>query len=234
MTPRPLFDRIRSRFSASKPHAQQKVMPNRSGTTSGPVSAVELTPKVAALNEPNSVDESRPAPESSNQRGTREASSEKDLAAGQDEGSRYEPTTGSLPQSRLLTKAAEADTVYVDTAGLPNLRLTRINGQYALTVPDGRIVSPKSTSIYRYDLFIITVRGRAYYEDGNLATSTTAGTHLGLRRDPDNEHDINAIAVMDSSFVHQIGWVNKVNAKRLSKRMDSGESFAAVSLRGSP
>lgn len=234
MTPPSLFDRIRSLFSVSNPSGQQGSPQTHLGTAAEPVSAREFTRDPGAPKERKGVDEALPATEPRNLYEMSDAQFEEYLAAEKAKDAQYEPTTDSLPRSKLLTKTAEADTIQVDGAGMPNLHLIRISGHYALAVPDGRIVSPKSTSIYRHDLFLITVRGRSDYEEANLATSTTAGTLLGLRRDPDNEHDPNAVAVMDSSTSHQIGWVNKGHAKRLAKRMDGGETLTVLSLRGSP
>lgn len=107
-----------------------------------------------------------------------------------------EPTTNSLPSSRLLSKEAESDVVQIDGTGLPNLHLVYVNGQLALAVPDGHLIDPKSSSIYRHDLFVVSVRGRAYCEAANLSATTKAGTRLKLRREPDDEHDPNAVAVV--------------------------------------
>ena len=156
------------------------------------------------------------------------------LAADRARDAQYAPTTEPLPRSRLLSRAAEAEAVQIDESGHPNLHLVAVNGQLALAVPNGRLVDRKANSAYRHDVFLIGVRGTSYYEAANLSTETSAGTQLGLRRDPDNEHDKNAIAVVDQGTGEQLGWVNKLNAKRLAKRLDSGEELVVLSLCGSP
>lgn len=151
------------------------------------------------------------------------------------EARRYEATTKSLPKSRLLNRDDEAQVVRIDpSTGCPNVRLVRINGQLALAVPDGRLVDPHSATIHRHELFVITVRGRAYHEQANLETRTVAGTRLELLREPDNEHDPNAIAVVAPRTLKRLGYVNKLQARRLAKRLDAREQLSAISLRGSP
>ncbi len=146
----------------------------------------------------------------------------------------HEPTTTSLPRSRVLSRESEAEVVRVDSAGLPNLHLVCLNGQMAVAVPDGRLIDPKSISIHRHDLFLIGVRGRSYHQAANLSVDTKAGTRLELLREPDNEHDPNAVAVVAPQTGDRLGYVNKLNAKRLAKRLDAGEELAVLSLRGSP
>lgn len=224
---RSLFDRIRSVFLADPTGPQDE---KRSAATPA---AVE--PALPASDGGQPPDSSPTLP--SRPRGfysMGDAEFERHLATERAKDARYEPTTESLPRSRLLSKAAEAATVRVDEAGLPNVHLVEVNSQLALAVPDGRLVDRKATSLYRYDLFLVAVRGTGHYVDANLQATTTAGTVLGLRRDPDNAHDSNALAVIDPVTGSQLGWVNKLNASRLAKRLDGGEEFRVLSLCGSP
>jgi hypothetical protein len=54
------------------------------------------------------------------------------------------------------------------------------------------------------------------------------GSALELRRDPDNEHDPNAIQVLAGE---QVGWVPRELAEELAPRLDAGEVWSAVVLR---
>jgi hypothetical protein len=55
------------------------------------------------------------------------------------------------------------------------------------------------------------------------------GSALELRRDRDNEHDPNAIAVYAGG--EQVGWVPRELAAELAPRLDQGETWSAIVLR---
>jgi hypothetical protein len=56
------------------------------------------------------------------------------------------------------------------------------------------------------------------------------GAPLDLRRDPENEHDPNAIAV-DARGGDQLGWVPREIAEDLAPELDAGKPWSAVVLR---
>ena len=55
------------------------------------------------------------------------------------------------------------------------------------------------------------------------------GAPLELRRDPANEHDANAIAVLAGG--EQIGWVPRELAAELAGDLDAGRPWSAIVLR---
>ena len=55
------------------------------------------------------------------------------------------------------------------------------------------------------------------------------GRALELRRDPDNEHDPNAIAVHAGG--EQVGWVPRELAEKLAPQLDDGRPWSAIVLR---
>jgi hypothetical protein len=55
------------------------------------------------------------------------------------------------------------------------------------------------------------------------------GNRLELRRDPDNEHDPNAIAVLAGDA--QVGWVPRELAAELAPELDAGAPWSALVLR---
>jgi hypothetical protein len=55
------------------------------------------------------------------------------------------------------------------------------------------------------------------------------GSPLELRRDPDNEHDPNAIEVLAGGA--QVGWVPREIAAELAAELDAGRPWSAVVLR---
>ena len=56
------------------------------------------------------------------------------------------------------------------------------------------------------------------------------GSALALRREPTNEYDANALAVLTASGA-QAGWVPREVAAQVAPELDSGRPWAAVVLR---
>jgi len=57
------------------------------------------------------------------------------------------------------------------------------------------------------------------------------GSALQLRRDPDNPHDPNAIAVHPTDGGEQVGWVPRELAAELAPELDAGKPWSAIVLR---
>ena len=82
-------------------------------------------------------------------------------------------------------------------------------------------------------LIVASVAGAARHHAQALADehAVALGRPLTLRRDPDNEHDPNAIAVHAEGGVAQLGWVPREVAVDLAPALDAGRPWAAVALR---
>lgn len=78
-------------------------------------------------------------------------------------------------------------------------------------------------SYHRVQVVGIHFRGRDVKE---LAASLPLGTELSLRREPENEHDQNAIMVyyLDT----HIGYVNRQSALWIAPDMDEGVEYTAL------
>ena len=63
-----------------------------------------------------------------------------------------------------------------------------------------------------------------------VRTRWRPGSPLELRRDPENEHDPNAIAVHAGGGA-QVGWVPRELAAELAPELDAGEPWSAIVLR---
>ena len=75
------------------------------------------------------------------------------------------------------------------------------------------------------------VAGAAAHHDDVLQTEAAEpGSTVTLRRDPYNEHDPNAIAVVAGDG-GQLGWVPRDLAAELAPKLDAGEAWTAVVLR---
>jgi hypothetical protein len=80
-------------------------------------------------------------------------------------------------------------------------------------------------------LIVTGAAGAAQFHDEVLqGAGAEPGAPLILRRDPDNEHDPNAIAV-DTADGGQLGFVPRELAAELAPRLDAGERWSSVVLR---
>jgi hypothetical protein len=71
----------------------------------------------------------------------------------------------------------------------------------------------------------------AHHADALTSDAAAPGKPLELRRDPDNPHDPNAIAVHPSGGGEQVGWVPRELAAELAPDLDAGRPWSALVLR---
>jgi hypothetical protein len=81
-------------------------------------------------------------------------------------------------------------------------------------------------------LRVAGVAGAAqHHADALQADAAAPGCPLKLRRDPENAHDPNAIAVEPAQGGDQLGWVPRELAAELAPQLDSGHPWSALVLR---
>jgi len=96
--------------------------------------------------------------------------------------------------------------------------------------PDGRYLGREAPELAAAGLRIAGVAGAARHHGEALASDAAEpGRPLELRRDPDNPHDPNAIAVHAGG--EQVGWVPRAIAEEIAPALDAGEPFSALVLR---
>jgi hypothetical protein len=94
-------------------------------------------------------------------------------------------------------------------------------------------MNPKSrTAATRAGLWSFGVRGTSHYQDAVRRGDFRPGVLVTVVREPENEHDGNAIAVYALGARKKSGYVPRGYAKRLSKLLDAGADMVAVSVRG--
>ncbi len=95
---------------------------------------------------------------------------------------------------------------------------------------DGRYLARDALELTARGLRVCGVAGAAvHHRDALAADAAAPGAPLELRREPDNPHDANAIAVLAGGA--QVGWVPREVAAELAGELDTGKPWSAVVLR---
>jgi hypothetical protein len=104
---------------------------------------------------------------------------------------------------------------------------------YSVVDPEsGRFLARDAPELAARGLRIAGVAGAGqHHADALLSDAVRPGQPLLLRRDPDNEHDPNAIQVHPADGGIQVGWVPRELAAELAPELDAGRPWAAVVLR---
>ena len=103
---------------------------------------------------------------------------------------------------------------------------------YQLVDPgSGRYLARDAPELTSRGLHVAGVAGagRHHAEAIESSEAVEPGRPLELRRDPDNEHDPNAIAVHAGG--QQVGWVPRELAEELAPQLDDGRPWSAIVLR---
>ena len=105
-----------------------------------------------------------------------------------------------------------------------------IAGYTPVDPESGRYLGRDAPELTALGLRVAGVAGAGSHHAEALGTEAAApGQPLELRRDPDNEHDPNAIAVLAGG--EQVGWVPRELAEELAGELDAGRPWSAVVLR---
>jgi hypothetical protein len=105
-----------------------------------------------------------------------------------------------------------------------------IAGYTPVDPESGRYLGREAPELTARGLRVAGVAGAARHHGEALAAEAAApGRPLELRRDPANEHDPNAIAVLAGG--EQVGWVPRELAEELAGEIDAGRPWAAIVLR---
>jgi hypothetical protein len=104
-----------------------------------------------------------------------------------------------------------------------------VAGYHVVEPESGRYLARDAPELAALGLRVAGVAGAARHHAQALETDAAApGRPLELRRDPENPHDPNAIAVMAGE---QVGWVPRGLAAELAVPIDAGQPWAAIALR---
>jgi hypothetical protein len=105
-------------------------------------------------------------------------------------------------------------------------------GYHVIDPASGRYVGRDAPELAARGLRIAHVAGAArHHADGLNSDDVALGRPLVLRRDEQNPHDPNAIAVHAPNGGEQVGWVPREVAGELAVDLDAGRPWSAVALR---
>lgn len=112
--------------------------------------------------------------------------------------------------------------------GMPPLRLVSSGNGLDLALPDGELVDYKILALRHFQIFAFRVVGMGFYEDCDRPFKFRNGQRVQAVREPDNEHDANAVAITTGRPAKKIGYVNKQRAAWVAKLLDSGEELDGI------
>jgi HIRAN domain len=105
---------------------------------------------------------------------------------------------------------------------------------YQLVDEDGRFLARDAPLLAERGLRVTGVAGAARHHDDALQSDAAApGRTLALIRDPDNEHDPDAIAVHTAGGEQRLGFVPRDVAAQIAPQLDAGATWTAIALRES-
>ncbi len=105
-------------------------------------------------------------------------------------------------------------------------------GYAVLDRETGGYLARDAPELAQRELVVTGIAGAARFHDDVLQSDAIApGAALTLRRDPGNEHDPHAIAVLAAAGAGQVGWVPRELAAQIAGELDAGRPWAAVVLR---
>jgi hypothetical protein len=105
-----------------------------------------------------------------------------------------------------------------------------VAGYQLIDADSGRYLARDAPELLSRGLHVVGVAGAGRHHAEAIESDAVApGSPLELRRDPDNEHDPNAIAVHAGG--EQVGWVPRELAAELAPELDEGRPWSALVLR---
>lgn len=141
---------------------------------------------------------------------------------------------GIVTRAVYVPKEDEARYVTRDEEGLPTLRFVDSGDRLSIWSPldGGALINPKGPGLRSLGLCSSSARGAAHYPTAFRNADLRKGKWVDLKREPENPHDKNAVALCAPGSRVPFGYVQRGRAPVVAKRMDKGEDMAAVSLRG--
>lgn len=145
------------------------------------------------------------------------------------------------PERWYVPSGPEHRDRFATSDGVPPLRLIEYwsseTDEWVLRLCEnstGLLVGPTDRRLPALGVYVSNLRGERYHQDECRAGDFGLGAPVLLVREPENEHDKNAVAVYDATGQHLAAYMNKQRARQVAKLLDRGEPLVAISLRGTP
>jgi hypothetical protein len=94
---------------------------------------------------------------------------------------------------------------------------------------EGRYLARDAPELAARGIRVAAVAGARFQAAALDSEAAAPGRRLELRREPDNEHDPNAIAVLAGG--ERVGWVPRELAAEIAPSLDAGTPWSAVTAR---
>lgn len=140
-------------------------------------------------------------------------------------------------QERWYVRVDDPDRFKLDAVGLPPFHLVSYDhGEVALRLCEdatGLLVGPTDRRLFKLGVYSYNAVGEYYHPGACRSGDFTPGARVRLVRQPDNEHDPNAVAIKaDRPRAGVAAYLGKGHAKRLAKVLDAGTDLEAIATRG--
>lgn len=146
-----------------------------------------------------------------------------------------EPPRRVIWREDYVSKDEEARYLTRDENGLPTVRLADAGDRLGIWSPldGGALINPKGPGL-RQCLGLCTsyARGSGHYASAYRAADLSYGRWVDLKREPENVHDKNAVAMCTPGSRVPFGYVGRGRAVSVARRMDAGEDMAGVTIWG--
>ena len=131
-----------------------------------------------------------------------------------------------MPAALVVDVSFEERYWYPDDGGV-----VWLSGYQLVDPTDARFLGRDDPELVARGLRVVAVAGAGRHHSEALEREDVApGRALLLRRDPENAHDPNAIAV-HANDGQQVGWVPRELAAELAPSLDAGDDWSAIVLR---
>ena len=135
----------------------------------------------------------------------------------------------------MLTDAEIAKLLPTGPKGTANLKLIRWHDEIWFSLGDtGKFLHHDNRRLLSRDIFASDARGISYRTENARIGNFTPGNRAKLMREPGNEFDANAVAIVASNGRTRTGYIKASKAKHLAKLLDAGDTLEVLVLRGEP
>lgn len=137
--------------------------------------------------------------------------------------------------AQMLTDAEIAKLLPAGANGTANLKLIRWHDEIWFSLADtAKLLHHDNLRLSSRGICASDARGISYRTENARIGNFTPGSIAKLVREPHNEFDPNAVAIVAANGRTRTGYIKASKAKHLAKLMDAGDTIEVLVLRGEP